>query len=171
MGVAKACCSLMTVPSFWVRKMGQHVPISCSAWRKPVMVRWHSSFRLSLRMAAFSRSSRPIWPMVWDSVTLASGYRSLISRPTCQRWTKSQCNVNDRAPIYNRSLASLVSQSWLHLRSLVFYYLHVYRLSRALFLPPASHIQLTQDKLNWLFVFSVCLFCFVLRSMKKRTSS
>ena len=44
-------------------------------------------------------------------------------------------------------------------------FLHRIGQSRALFLPPASHIQLTHDKLNYLF------FCFhVIRSLKKMTS-
>ena len=72
-GFCSAKSALISVPSFWVRYSGALMPSSLIARRNAATVCVASTRRQAFRMAAFSRSSRPIRPISLDLVMKASG--------------------------------------------------------------------------------------------------
>ncbi len=72
-GWSAAKSAFIKVPSFWLIKKGALISMAASAALKPETVFMASSRRQAFMMAAFSRSSNPIRPMVLESVMFASG--------------------------------------------------------------------------------------------------
>ena len=71
----------MSVPSFWLMKSGASMPSDASAARNDSTTWRERSARLAFRIAAFSRSSSPMRPIVEDSVRCASGSSSRTMSP------------------------------------------------------------------------------------------
>jgi len=62
----------MSVPSFWLRKIGASMPWARTAEVSPSTISDASSRSAALMIVAFSRSSSPMRPISWESEMAAS---------------------------------------------------------------------------------------------------
>jgi hypothetical protein len=75
-GNIAAWLAAATVPSFWVIYSGAAIPVSRIARSKPPIVSCAKGMIAAFSTAAFSRSSRPIPPSIWEHVTEMPGISS-----------------------------------------------------------------------------------------------
>jgi hypothetical protein len=96
-GRLAACGSVKSVPSLLVTKIGHVNPRASAAVLKPPTVLWAKGSKLPFRIAAFSRSSKPILATRCETVTKLLGSSLRTIRSTCSSCLVSK-SMGEKTP-------------------------------------------------------------------------